>query len=88
MNFRGKLFILNQPRGKIHWMKQRSSDLELLSQSIADLEAIVREELIALQYEIIGVRDGLSDELAERCDEINQRLATLEQSHRDFFTQQ
>ena len=58
-------------------MKQRSSELEQLSQSIADLEALVREGLIALQYEITGARDELSEELTTRCEEINQRLDLL-----------
>ena len=58
-------------------MKQRSSDLEQLTQSIADLEALVREGLIALQYEIIGARDEISEELTSRCEEIKQRLDIL-----------
>jgi len=59
-------------------MKQQSSNLDQVSQAIADLESMMREELICLQHEIIGARDGLSDELAVKCEEINQRLDVLQ----------
>lgn len=59
-------------------MKQQSSNIDQIAQAIADLESMMREELICLQHEVIGARDGLSDELTERFDEINQRLDVLE----------
>ena len=54
-------------------MSQRD-DIEQLTQAIADLEAFIREELIALQYEILGARDALSEELAAHTEEIKRQM--------------
>lgn len=58
-------------------MSKKNIDLYQIALSIADLETLLREELIALHYEIIGTRDSLSEELGARCDEIKQRLDDL-----------
>ncbi len=62
---------------KLVTMSKKNIDLDQLALSIADLESLLREELIALHYEIIGTRDSLSEELSARCDEINHRLDDL-----------
>ena len=61
-------------RGKIVRMSKKNTNFEHIAQAIADLETLLREELIALHYEIIGTRDSLSEELGARCDEIKHRL--------------
>lgn len=59
-------------RGKIVRMSKKNTDLEHIAQAIADLETLLREELIALHYEIIGTRDSLSEELSSQLNDIKK----------------
>ncbi len=55
-------------------MDKLPEELVQLTQAVHDLEALVREELIALQYEIMGTRDGLSEELAMHVDSLKRQI--------------
>ena len=55
-------------------MERSPTDIEQLIQAVNDLEATLREELIALQYEVIGSREALSEELAAHVDSIKRLI--------------
>ena len=55
-------------------MDRPSDELAQLTQAVHDLEALVREELVALQYEVMGTRDALSEELATHIDSLKRQI--------------
>jgi len=55
-------------------MDKPSEELAELTQAVHDLETLVREELIALQYEVMGTRDALSEELTAHIDSLKRQI--------------
>ncbi len=55
-------------------MDDVTDELARLTQAITDLESLMREELLALQYEVMGTRDALSEELTVHVDSLKRQI--------------
>lgn len=49
-------------------------ELAIINKKISDLESLVHEELVAIQFEVLGARDALSEELLVYSDSIKRQI--------------